>query len=512
MLNRHQTVPVLNLSWKVLTAIIETIGARPAETGGVLGARPGETVEHYRFDKGGGEATVTYTPDHIGLNRFFERAWNPADIRLIGFVHSHPAGSDRPSQGDEVYAERILGALDDLDLLWLPIVHTVPDTGRFRLLPWAALMDKARVHLVRGRLAIPGFAEELDDLALGASTGWSKEIAVKTERSGSGETFARVRDAYDLPAMHASRILAVGAGGAAAWLEELARAGLGQFVMIDPDVVMEPNLATQQVYRRDIGRPKVDCIAERIRDINPKARTLALHMALDDLDDERIGELARDPIDGRETRRTVLCGLTDDFFAQARINRLALHLGLPSLSAQVYREGRGAEITFTDPGVTPACHRCILRSRYRHYLDEGKTNPVTSRGCPIFATARLNALKGFVLLALLHHGTGHPRWDGLLERIGERNLVQIRLDPDLKRTMGIDTFDCAFEHADRERMLFDETLWLPQEPQSADNSGLACPDCGGAGDLRHSVGTFEDTRTTAGRGIRSATDGRRTEG
>jgi len=118
------------------------------------------------------------------------------------------------------------------------------------------------------------------------------------------------------------------------------------------------------------------------------------------LSDAQVERLATEPWNGAAPVRTVICGLTDNFQAQARVNRLALKLGLPSLSAQVYREGRGAEVTFTFPGVTPACQRCILSSRYCHFLDHGQGNDVASHGTPIFATTRLNALKGFLLLAL----------------------------------------------------------------------------------------------------------------
>jgi molybdopterin/thiamine biosynthesis adenylyltransferase len=311
----------------------------------------------------------------------------------------------------------------------------------------------------------------------------------------TSHTFERVVDAYDLALMKGSRIIAVGAGGAADWLEQLARAGVGQFIMIDPDVVSETNLATQQTYRRDIGRPKVDCIAERIRDINPTAKAIALQKSLDDLADEDIRRLALDPIDGRLPGRTVICGLTDNFFAQARVNRLALQLGLPSLCAQVYREGRGAEITFTYPGITPACHRCILSSRYRYFLEQGQNNDVTSHGTPIFATTRLNAIKGFVMLALLHHGSAHPRWGSMLSRIGNRNLIQIRMAPDFAETMKMTVFNRVFEQADQSRLFFDEVVWLPQKEESPETGyPYHCPDCGGTGDLRKAIGTIQDTK------------------
>ncbi|HVB44424.1 MAG TPA: ThiF family adenylyltransferase [Streptosporangiaceae bacterium] len=165
-------------------------------------------------------------------------------------------------------------------------------------------------------------------------------------------------------------------------------------MLIDPDRVADSNIGTQQVYRKDIGRHKVAALAERLRDINPRARIGEVARSLADLDDAAMRELCLGAAGGgQEPAVTVLCGLTDDFYAQARINALGLHLGLPSLCAQAYLEGRGAEITFTYPGLTPACHRCILSTRYHAYLAEGYRNQVTSHGTPIFATTRLNATK-----------------------------------------------------------------------------------------------------------------------
>lgn len=520
---------VLPFTWEVLSQIADTVGKLPAESGGAFGGLESKrTVSSFHFDKSSRTSAVTYSPDHNHLNNIFKTEWKPKSIRLKGFVHSHPGNMSRPSQGDEVYAERILRAIPDMKVLWLPIVNTVADTGGFQLTPWAATLDQGRVRIVRGELKIlnvPKNAEiELAGLAVPRSLFEAdvlSEIRIQSpirsiqrtapiapspnpqeaaqafapaKPNGLGTaTFDRVQGAYDLPLMAQSRIIAVGAGGAAEWLEQLARAGVGQFVLIDPDTVSETNLATQQVYRRDIGRPKVDCIAERIRDINPTAKTIAIQKSLDDLDDAELARLANAPIDGRSATKTILCGLTDNFFAQARVNRLALHLGIPSLCGQVYREGRGCEITFTYPGVTPACNRCILSSRYRYYLEQRQENDVTSHGTPIFATARLNATKGFIALALLHHGTDHPRWGGMLDRIGKRNLVVVRMDPDFGTSIGMRTFDKVFANADGERLFFDETIWLPQDAESPDTGHDHCPDCGGSGDLRHSIGRFERT-------------------
>lgn len=547
--------PTLRMAWDVLKEIIESIGTRPAEHGGPFGGPEGDvSVTRFQFDDTARRSGVTYSPDHEQLNRLFKKEWKPADIRLRGFVHSHPGFGNRPSHGDEDYAVRILQAIPDLGQLWLPIVNTIPDTGGFTLTPWVAAPKDGGVEILRGEIevrdlpdrpavSIAGVAHEVDltggvslseiRLSLPALPPRVKPEAPATQaeaprrsllrrlfgrrratapttltplrshrlpkylrrslRKGIGATFQRVEGAYDLSVMRESRIIAVGTGGAAEWLESLARAGVGQFILIDPDTVSETNLATQQTYRRDLGRAKVDCVAERLLDINPTAKVVALASSLDDLSDAEIERLAKAPVDDRSPRRTILAGLTDNFWAQARVNRLALQFGLPSLCAQVYREGRAAEVTYTFPGVTPACHRCILSKRYRHFVGKGGENDVTSHGTPIFATGRLNAIKGMVALALLHHGTSHPRWGSMLERLGSRNLAYVRMDPDLATTIGIRAFDDAFAGVARGQAFFDETIWRQQQPEGIDHEHGPCPDCGGAGDLRKAIGTLPVT-------------------
>lgn len=515
--------PLLTISENVLKAIFNTIGMRTAESGGVLGGTKNSYhISHYHFDESSRNSGATYSPDCERLNRFIKKQWEPQNIIFAGFAHSHPGQMSRPSMGDQVYAERILKALDDLNFLLLPIICTIPDTGKFKLTPWVAFLDdQGEVEIVKAKIKVVSESVEneasdtvytpiskllnkvLDEIKLPRlsliSTNVKKEedqsIVSTPQEVNLAQTFNRVELAYNLDIMFSSRIICVGTGGAASWIEELARAGLGQFVLIDDDIVSETNLATQQTYRCDIGRPKVDCLAERIRGINPAAKVIALQKKLDELTDQEIDTLAHEGIDGRSTRRTLICGLTDSFYAQARVNRLALQFGLPSLCAQVYQEGRGAELTFTYPGVTKACHRCILSSRYDYYLKQEKENTVTSHGTPIFSTTRLNAIKGFLTLAILHHGSNHPRWGHILKQIGNRNLIQIRMDPDFTKTIGISVFDRVFEKADQDRIFFDESIWLPQEEECPKTGSENCPDCGGTGFLRDSIGVFDDTRT-----------------
>jgi hypothetical protein len=473
------------MSAAVHRQIMGAVGTKAPENGMPLGGDPADfIVRHVVFDDGAERSGSTYSPDHVRLNSLLTDWWRPSGIRLLGFVHSHPGQFARPSGGDLHYAEAILKANPHLERLLMPIVTVTPEPT---IHPFVV------IRTPEGVAAVPAALEILDEVLVSATTK-SHVPAVAAEtlspRQIREETFQRVVGAYDLAHLRHCRVVVVGVGGAAGFVEDLTRAGVYDIVLVDPDVVSASNLATQQVYRRDLGRPKVEAIADRLRDINPAVEVMPLQGDFTSLTESEIERLlglglARPPI------RTLLCGCTDNFYAQARVNRVGLQYGVPTLNGQMYAEGRGVELTFTYAGVTPACHRCVLRSRYDAYLNDGYTNTVTSDGTPISSTTRLNATKFALALALLHHGTTHPRWGRLLEVIGNRNLVQLRLDPDLS----LPVFDRVLA-GDRDRILFDEAVWLPQQPEGPALGRAACPDCGGTGDLRTAIGTITDTRVS----------------
>ena len=471
----------------VLRQIETTVGAMRAEQGGMLGGRRARgTVTDYQFDADALRTSATYTPTTAMLNALLREDWNPSGVDLLGFVHSHPRGFWRPSNGDRIYAERILEAIPGMDRLLLPIAEGRPDTRRFAVHPFVARRAPRGVSIERAPLVVLPDNSTVSTLA--------------------DPAFDRVHNAYDLSATASTRLVIVGVGGAAAFAESMARAGVGEFVLIDPDVVDLPNIGTQQVYRRDVGRPKVDAVADRILDVNPHAQVVGVQAYLDDLDDDMMRRLTSRPFPHSNTvgpSTSILCGFTDNFWAQARVNRLALHLGVPMVAAQVYEQGHGVEVSFHVPGHSVACGRCVLGGRYRAHLDQAFTNGVTSHGTPLWATERLNELKAQVVLAIIH-GTApdtdadHPatqRYTRLLGRIATHNLVQVRLDPDAN----LPAVAQALAGADAERIITDDTLWLPQEPESPATGFDPCGDCGGTGDLTSCIGTFADTRLVPAR-------------
>ena len=143
------------LTREVYRRIEDTIGSRRAEHGGILGGHRGDgVVREYYYDHSAYRADGAYSPDTRTINRILAEDWKPRGLSLLGFVHSHPGGLAEPSEGDRFYASRILQALPGLDQLLLPIVFSIPDTGRFELFAFAARRDCQCLRIERQHLVL----------------------------------------------------------------------------------------------------------------------------------------------------------------------------------------------------------------------------------------------------------------------------------------------------------------------------------------------------------------------
>ncbi|MBP6508327.1 MAG: tRNA threonylcarbamoyladenosine dehydratase [Opitutaceae bacterium] len=85
---------------------------------------------------------------------------------------------------------------------------------------------------------------------------------------------ARLYGTAALPRLQAAHVCVVGVGGVGSWVVEgLARSGIGAITMIDLDEVCVTNVNRQlPALDGNIGRPKVEALAERVRLINPACR------------------------------------------------------------------------------------------------------------------------------------------------------------------------------------------------------------------------------------------------
>lgn len=123
--------------------------------------------------------------------------------------------------------------------------------------------------------------------------------------------------------LRSARVGIAGAGGLgsnAAMM--LARSGVGHLVLIDGDRVDASNLNRQHYMPRHVGRPKVDALAELLRELRPDI-AVAPHQLW----------LGRDNIEGLLDEADLWLEAMDDAAAKALFVQTALRAGKPVIAA-----------------------------------------------------------------------------------------------------------------------------------------------------------------------------------
>lgn len=507
-------------SQAVLDDMRKNAGKFPAETGGLLASMYNpRLVDCCCFDEHCAATGTTFEYDVESMSRVYQQ-WCSNGWITHGIYHSHPRGCIRPSYHDVSTALLHLDFFE-LDYFYMPILQPAPN-GCFTM--YFYIVDRLENHLrvsldhvvqaeAKGYHYIP-FAAWHRNYKISELNAYRKEWdahnpgadapakPAESEEPAAAEYFAKIEGLYP-DAVKDKVVVCVGTGGARSFLENCARQSIHNFVLIDADQVSPSNVATQAVYISEMGKKKVDVIRDCILDINPAANVVCVDKFLDDnmSDEEFKGYLDRFP--ARKSTDYLILGCTDDFAPQRRSAVLALKYGIPYLAAMMYFGGAAAELMFVYPGVTASCPRCILRSRFEQYED-GFKNDVTSAGCGIFKTERMNALKGeLAMMMLSYHEDPDNKYNTMLDFIKDRNFAWIRLSPDLKETLGIELFDDVLAGASRFTFM-DETLWIPQKPDSPENGAETCKMCGGTGDLTQLRTRWADVDT---RTIRRGKDG-----
>jgi ThiF family protein len=282
--------------------------------------------------------------------------------------------------------------------------------------------------------------------------------------------YSRQAGAADLDILRDTEVCQVGEGSGNTLTKTLVRMGVSRIKIIDPDVVEFRNI-TSQGYTHDdarLGRSKVEALARECLEINPKLDVEPIQadfLALKDSDIKRL-----------LTAKTILLMATDFHPAQARGALAGLVTGVPVVLASLYREGKAGEIIFTYPGRTKACYRCIAASRYDHVARRRGTGTGSANGSLPFAAQFVDAIVGHLTIALLHkwRGAEHNRFARWIDELGQRNFIQVRMDPGYK--LGDeDIFGESLGRGDR--VFAFDSIWQSGLSEVKSN----CPDCHGYG-------------------------------
>lgn len=115
--------------------------------------------------------------------------------------------------------------------------------------------------------------------------------------------------------LSSAHILVVGLGGVGSWAAEmLCRAGVGQFTLVDADVVDVTNINRQMpALCSTVGQPKCNVVAERLKAINPDVKLIVKQEFIerdniDELLDGAQYDFVVDAIDSLDSKAALVCG------------------------------------------------------------------------------------------------------------------------------------------------------------------------------------------------------------
>jgi adenylyltransferase/sulfurtransferase len=147
--------------------------------------------------------------------------------------------------------------------------------------------------------------------------------------------------------LKAARVLLIGAGGLGSPLGlYLAAAGVGRIGLVDFDVVDFSNLQRQVLHgTSDVGRPKLQSAADRLRAINPEVRLDLYETRLSSANALSLFEPYDIIIDG-----------TDNFPTRYLVNDACVLLRKPNVYGSIFRFDGQASVFY--PGRGP-CYRCL---------------------------------------------------------------------------------------------------------------------------------------------------------
>ena len=147
--------------------------------------------------------------------------------------------------------------------------------------------------------------------------------------------------------LKAAKVLCIGAGGLGSPLAlYLGAAGVGTLGLVDFDVVDYTNLQRQIIHRtEDVGRPKLDSAADKLKAMNPFLNIKKFNMHLSS---DNALEIFKD--------FDIIADGTDNFPTRYLTNDACVISGKPNVYASIFRfEGQASVFGMPDG----PCYRCL---------------------------------------------------------------------------------------------------------------------------------------------------------
>lgn len=165
--------------------------------------------------------------------------------------------------------------------------------------------------------------------------------------------FSRNTGLLESAEMLDKRAVLVGCGSVGSFVAmELARSGVGKFVLCDTDTLEIHNICRHQCGFDDLGRYKVDAVKDKILNINPNAEVITYRSII-----QRVPEEELLPLLGRNT---IIIGGGDNRGSADWACKLAIKTDSTFVSTCCWTRAFAGEIFYWASGRGLSCYSCAL--------------------------------------------------------------------------------------------------------------------------------------------------------
>lgn len=153
-------------------------------------------------------------------------------------------------------------------------------------------------------------------------------------------------------------VVGLGSGGSQVAIE-LAKSGVGKFVLVDFDRIELQNIIRHVCGLSDLGRLKTNAMRDRILEKNPFAEVETYNTDINDMDE------ARKILKGCD----LVIAATDNNKSRFTINTLSLEFGFPALYGSCAVRAAGGQVARVRPKIGP-CFSCIFIDAMMENMEE----------------------------------------------------------------------------------------------------------------------------------------------
>ena len=166
--------------------------------------------------------------------------------------------------------------------------------------------------------------------------------------------FSRNKGILETDTMSQKRAIILGCGSVGSLVAmELARAGVGNFLLCDADIVEYHNVCRHQCGIEDVGDLKINALERRLKNINPSVNVFKFEGIVQNLPKTMLDEFCvKDD--------TIFVGCADNRMADVYTNRISIYYSAYFISIGFWERAYAGEIFYHIPDRGMPCYECAL--------------------------------------------------------------------------------------------------------------------------------------------------------